>query len=219
MRDLVDSLFGKMYVQIGIDFENIASLGEHFTGETAGGMSFAEEGITFEMLASLKNKDTKGDFTEKVYIPWLMAYSQDLSRMMEKELQTKIDPLFARTPDSTVKGHKVAGAKFQFPIFPVPGDMEGSVQMSQMMNYSFRMTTVGDLALMAPDDQRLGELIDLATTMKPKPARGPLMQGTVDMSQYLNYLSSIHSGSPRPKPNPLFRKRPWLRRTSRPAAG
>ncbi len=200
MLDLVDSLFGQIYEQIGIDFENIASLGEHFTGETAGGMAFANEGITFEMLAGLKNKDTTGDFTEKVYFPWLMAYSRDLSRMMEKELQTKIDPLFARTPDTTVKGHKVAGAKFQFPVFPVPGNLDGGAQMGQMMNYSFRMTTVGDLALMAPDDQRLGELIDLAGTMKAKPARGPLMQGTADMSQYLNFLVSMIPEAAMPAP-------------------
>lgn len=191
MLDLVDDLFGTIYEQMGIDFANLASLGEHFTGETAGGMSFAKDGITFEMLAGLKNKDTNGNFTETVYLPWLMDYSRDLSRMMEKELKTKIDPLFARTPDSTVKGHKVAGVKFQFPVFPMPGNLKGSAKMSQMMTYSFRMTTVGDLALMAPDDQRLGELIDLAATMKAKPSRGPLMQGTVDMSQYFNYIVSI----------------------------
>jgi len=191
MLGLFDSLFGKIYEQMGIDFENIASLGEHFTGETAGGMSFSDDGITFEMLAGLKNEDTKGDFTETVYMPWLMEYSRDLSRMMEKELQSKIDPLFVRTPDTRVKGHKVAGVKFQFPAFPVPGDLQNNIDMGRMMNYSFRMTTVGDLALMAPDDQRLGELIDLAAGMKAKPSSGPLLQGTVDMSQYFNYLKSI----------------------------
>ena len=201
MLDLVDDLFGTIYEQIGIDFENIASLGNHFTGETAGGMSFTADGITFEMLAGLKKPDKKGDFTEKVYMPWVMAYSKDLSRMMEKELQTKVEPIFARTPDSTVKGHKVAGVKFQFPAFPIPGDMETGAQMSQLMNYSFRMTTVDDLALMAPDDQRLGELIDLAAKMKAKPASGPLMQATVDMGRYLEFLVSImpETGMPMPE--------------------
>jgi Flp pilus assembly protein TadD len=191
MLALVDSLFGQIYEQIGIDFGNIASLGEHFTGEAAGGMSFAKDGVSFEMLAALKKEDAEGTFTEAVYLPWLMQYSRDLSRMMEKQLQAKVEPMFVRTPGSTVNGRKVAGVKFQFPVFPVPGDLDGSAKMSRMMNYSFRMTTVGDLVVMAPNDQRLGEMIDLAGKLQRKPFKGPLLQGTIDMSRYLNYLLSM----------------------------
>jgi tetratricopeptide (TPR) repeat protein len=99
--------------------------------------------------------------------------------------------LYVRTPDSTIKGRKVVGVKFQFPAFPMPGDRDAGAQMGPLMDYSFRMTTVGDLALMAPDDQRLGELIDMAARMKAKPATGPLMQGTVDLGQYLKYLITL----------------------------
>lgn len=204
MITLIQSIFGKMYDRMGINFSDLAAIGESFTGEMAGGMSLGQTGITFEMIGVLKDPNKTADFLEAVYLPWMMKYSQNITNMMEKQLGMKMEPIYVRTPDSKVGGHKVVGVKTQFPLFPPSMKLPETEKMSRLMKFESRMATVGNLFLTAPDDKRMGELIKIVEKLEERPAKGPLMAMDIDMAGYFSAIAGMipelsAGGAPLPK--------------------
>ena len=191
MVALINSIFGKLYESMGIDFSDLAAISGSFTGEMTGGMSFGQTGIIFEMIGVLKDPNKAADFLEAVYLPWLMKYSQNITNMMEKQLGMKMEQIYIRTSDSTVDGHKVIGVKMQFPLFPPSMKTPETKKMSSLMKFESRMTTVGNLFLTAPNDKRMGELIKISKKLEERPAKGPLMSMDVDMAEYFNAIAEM----------------------------
>jgi hypothetical protein len=201
VMDLINDCFGEFYKKMGIDFSDIAAICESFTGEMAGGMSFGKERIAMEIISVLKDTEAASapDFLEKVYVPWMTKYSQDIARMLEEQTGTKMESFFARTPDSTVAGYKVIGMKTRFPY--LSGQQPPSAEKAwSFMEYEMRMTTVGNLLLLADNDAAIARLIHVAKTVKEGPATGPLMTMDVDMGGYLGYIAQMIPGGPRPLP-------------------
>jgi NACalpha-BTF3-like transcription factor len=176
---------------MGINFSDLAAICESFTGEMTGGMSFGQTGIIFEMIGVLKDPNKAADFLEAVYLPWLMKYSQNITNMMEKQLGMKMEQIYIRTSGSTVDGHKVIGVKTQFPLFPPSMKTPETKKMSSLMKFESRMTTVGNLFLIAPNDKRMGELIKISKKLEERPAKGPLMSMDVDMAKYFNAIAEM----------------------------
>jgi hypothetical protein len=199
---LVDASFGKFYRRMGIDFSEIAAMGESFTGETVGGMSFDEDGITMEVMSVLKDTESTpaSDFLEEVYMPWMERYSEEMARMVEEQTGTKLGPFYTRTPDSAVAGYKVMGMKTQFP-YPQGHPMAAPGNAIPFTEYDVRMTTVGDCLLMAHSDEAMARLIDIAKTVEAGPLQGPLMTMHMDLGGYLRSLSQVMPGSIPPLPD------------------
>ncbi len=202
MLNLLDRCFGKFYESMGINFAGMAAICEGFTGEMAGGASFSKTSMDFEAIAVLKDPPNAPNFLEKVYIPWMMKFGQDMATMMAKDLGGKAENLYMRTPDSTVDGYKVIGVKTQLPFNAMPNGMH-TPGMDLMINSETRITAVGKLLLMASNDKRLSELIKIAKGLKAVPAKGPFMTMDIDMTGYLDFLMEIMPmapGSKRPLP-------------------
>jgi len=198
MLALIGNTFGKLYQSMGIDFAKVVELCTHFTGEMAGGMSIGEKQITLEMIHVLKGEKQRDDFIEKIYLPWLTDFGKVMQDAMEKQLNTPVEPVFSRMPDSTVAGRPVYGIQFQVPIppgaqtTPTPDPLLFKV----LSNYTFRMTMVDDLLLSASTDEQLGRLIQIAGKLRPSPAKGPLMTVDYDVVAYVESLRKIVPGFP-----------------------
>ncbi len=190
MMGLMEDCFGSLYTGMGIDFSAMAPIFKSFTGEGAGGVSLAKDGMGMECIYVLKDNENTPDFLEKVYVPWMMKYSEDMAVMLEKNLGAAIESPFVRTEDSTVSGHKVLGIKTQFPVFYGP-QFPSTHDGSSLMAYDCRMTTVGNLLLVAGSDARMAELIEIAAGVKERPAEGPLMSGDMDVGGYLAFLADM----------------------------
>ena len=199
--EFINDCFGDLYQKMGIDFSEIAAMCESFTGEMAGGMSFGEEGIAMEVISVLKDTPATAapDFLETVYVPWMAKYTQDMAAMLEQQTGTKMESFFARTPESTVAGHKVMGMKTQLP-FPQGPQTPGADETLAWTAYEMRMTTVGNLLLAADTDEAIARLIDVAKTVKEEPAEGPLMTMEMDMGGYLDFLAKMMPQSAPPLP-------------------
>lgn len=195
--DLMFDVFGKTYEKMGIGVDSLKSLSRGFTGEMCGGATFTQNGIQFEMMAVLSDKRGAPRFIESKYIPWIQKYSRDMARTMESQLGQSIGELYVRTADSMVAGHKVYGMQTRMPNFPMMGNQPNAEAMRKMMNkltYQSRMTTVGDLMLVAHDDRKLGQLIAKVKNLKTKrSAAGPVMEIEMDMDRFFEAFSEIMS--------------------------
>ncbi len=186
--ELLQQSFGIFYEKLGISFSEFVSIGNRFTGETAGGISLEKDSTRFEMIAVLKETDKRGDFLETVYMPWLMKYGEDTTKLMQKQLGMKMKNLFERSKDTTVSNRKVIGVRFQQLYFPTLG---GPVKMPKGDTphlFETRMTTVENFLLFAPDDKGLKRLIKVVGSFKENPAKGPVMTVDVDMTGYLEAI-------------------------------
>jgi hypothetical protein len=202
MFNLLNRYFGKFYESMGIDFSDIAAICKHFTGEMTGGISFSKNGINFEALAVLKDANTPG-FLEKVYVPRIIKYSQDLAMIVKKVSGEKVENICVRTPDSTVAGYNVIGIKTRFPLMGITTGMPYIPNRDLIINSEMRMTTVGNLLLTASNDKQLSKLIKIAKRLKQAPAKGPLMTIDVDITEYISFLMntvSMFPGSNQPLP-------------------
>lgn len=201
LMEFINDCFGDLYQKMGIDFSEIAAMCEGFTGEMAGGLSFGKEGIAMEVISVLKDTEATAapDFLETVYVPWMAKYSQDLAAMLEQQTGTKMESFYATTPESTVAGYKVIGMKTQLP-FPQGPQMQGADETLAWTAYEMRMTTVGNLLLVADTDEGIARLIDVAKTVKEEPAEGPLMTMDMDMGGYLVFLAQMMPQNAPPLP-------------------
>jgi hypothetical protein len=192
MLKLMDQLFGKMYQQMGVDFKELTSIADHFTGETAGGMNYDITGSSFEAITVLKTTQNSPKFFETVFFPWLKNYNNTIQKMLETQWGNKIDPIYHRTLDSMVSEHNVVGVNIQFPLLPsTDGSVELSTQNMNTISYEMRMTVADNLLLIAPDDARIAELIRTAKNLKQESLNGPMAWFEMDMTSYFNMLKNI----------------------------
>jgi len=189
--ELLQESFGIFYEKLGISTSEIVNISKRFTGEAAGGISIEKDGTRFEMIAVLKETDKGDDFLEKVYLPWLMKYGEDMTKQMEKQLGIKTGNLFERSKDTTVSDRKVLGVRFQQLYFPTMGDPVKMPEGDKPNLSETRMTTVGNFLLFAPDDKGIQRLIKVVGSFKENPAKGPIMIVNVDMTGYLEAIKRL----------------------------
>ena len=193
--DMLDIVFGSFYKKRGINFADLIEMAYHFTGETAGGMTYGKsDRVLVESMAVLKNDVDAENFMENVYLPWVEDYGRDINRLIEKKTGKQINSMFIRTPDSTVEGHRVTGMQVKLPVSPMPFGESRQGDEEKVMVYDVRTTVVGNLMLMAPDDARLAEMIRTAGRLRKKTSHGPMMTMAVDMGKYLSSLARFIPG-------------------------
>ncbi len=183
--DMFNDIFGDYYARMGMDISPIVNTMGYYTGEFAGGASFGKAGMEFELLSVLKDGDHVKDFAGEVYIPSMLNYMASITEMVENRMGRKLKPFYVRTPDSMVGGFKVVGLKSQPPIERGPGD---PLPNPAAFDSEMRLTTVGNVLIMAHDDERIEALIQDVDTFKEKKARGPLMRGDMDFSSYMSSM-------------------------------
>lgn len=189
---MLNNTFGSFYQKIGLDFSEIASICEPFSGEIAGGVSSDKTGFDFEIISVLKDGAQTASFLENIYLPWIEKYSRDLAVLMEQQSGRKPTDVFVRTADTMVAGCKVVGVKSKIPVFPALPQTPGVPAPDYpIMVYDTRMTTTNNLLLMASDDRRLEKLIGLTRTFKETTLNGPMMTIDVNLGTYLSALGEM----------------------------
>jgi hypothetical protein len=192
MISLLDQVFGKMYQQMGINFRELTSIADHFTGETAGGMNYNVAGSSFESINVLKTTQNSPEFFETIFIPWLKSYSDSIRKILETQWGDKTSPIYHRTRNSMISGYNVVGVNIRLPLLPpTNGPVAGSTQKPDMISYEMRMTVVDNLLLIAPHDARLAELIQTGKSLKQEPLNGPMVWFEMDLDDYFNALKSM----------------------------
>ena len=193
MIDIINNCFGNFYKKIGIDFSSIASVCANFTGEMAGGINFENGRMVFESINILKKGKNYADFIEKTYLPWMEKYSADINKMLSKQAPAEKQQNFTRTQESTVKGKKVYGIKMSVPFSPVPGPatMNGIAKPKQVLEHEIRMTVLDNLFITAPNDKRIGELIQISGNFKGKKPATPLMTMNIDIAGYIKMIMGM----------------------------
>ena len=193
MIDIINNCFGNFYKKIGIDFSSIASVCANFTGEMAGGINFENGKMVFESINVLKKGKNYADFIEKTYLPWMEKYSADINKMLSKQLPAEKQQNFTRTQESTVKGKKVYGIKMSVPFPPVPGPsaMNGIAKTKQVLEHEIRMTVLDNLFITAPNDKKIGELIQISGNFKEKKSSVPSMTMDIDIASYIQMISEM----------------------------
>ena len=191
MLEFVNNCFGKVYEKMNVDIPGLIKLCDNFTGEYAGGVSLNKDKADCEFICVLKESGAKDDFLEKVYIPWFEKYFENIVKLMGKENHSDSAGLYSRTKNSVVSGQKVVGMKFGFPLLPTGNKMPDSKTKGSLIDYEFRITTVNNLMLVAPDDRRLTDLIVIAKSLKEKIVDTPLMNFDIDMAQYIEAISEF----------------------------
>ena len=189
MMRLFTRLFGRVYQRIGMDIGGIAKIAEHMTGETAGGISYTTDPVSFEMISVLKDARSAQKFLTSEYIPWMIAYGRQMTAILEKQTGEKVPSVVTQTPATKVDGHRVFGFRFKAPLTPPVNGGSRPGMSPAFIDYQVRITTAGRMLLIAPDDQRIAQLIRIAGTSKPEPAQPPLMRADFDTSQYLTLVS------------------------------
>jgi len=193
--DMLNTIFGSFYRKMGISFVELMTKAGNFTGETAGGMTYGKGNrVLVESMAVLKNDVDAETFLETVYMPWAEAYGRSVTRLMENETGRPIDSMLIRMSDSTVGGHRVTGIKMKLPVSPMSfGDSRQGGEDS-VMTYAVRTAVVGNLMLMAPDDERLAEMIRIAGNLRKKTSHGPMITMELDVGKYLSSLARFIPG-------------------------
>ena len=184
---LMNDLFGGVYRSMGINFDELAEMAGYFTGEMAGGTAFNDQGGTYEGLAVLKPSEGLSDFAEKILLPRLEAYCRDLSKTLQTSTGVQISEPFVRTADTTIAGKKIIGFKTRMALGAA---MAGPISDGgpRSIEQELRLTTVDNLLIMAPNDQRMGELIELVQSLSEKPDDSPWLSMEVQLEAYLKFL-------------------------------
>jgi len=187
MIRFLNAVFGEFYKKIGLDLAAMETMAAHFTGETAGGLSFTDAGLEVEMIAVLNDTQTSGpDFLTSVYLPWIMDYGQKMADLFNQQHPDKpIQNIFSKMPGTTIDGHPVFGITGEIPsaLFQTPG--------TESIKFSFRTIAIDHLLLTAADDDRLKQLISIAKTLEEKPLDGPLMRMDMDLNAYVDAVRKM----------------------------
>ncbi len=191
MMALIEKTFGPIYQEMGIDFSEIATLMDNYTGEMAGGLSFSEDSFRFEGIDVLKDPKRANTFIEKTYLPWIEKFSQSMAVKLGELSGKKIDNLFKRTKPSKVAGYKVYGGKFILPDLPQPNADVANPVPEFLTDFEWRFTTVGTYFVYASTDTQLAKMIKKVKTLKPKTVKGPLITMDVDLASYLQFIASV----------------------------
>ncbi len=199
MFDFFNKMFGEFYKNVGVDLSKIETIATNFTGEAAGGMSFGHadgrQKIEFEMIVVRKALEQSGEtFLETTYMPWLMDYGRNLTDYFNTSGSTlPMSNLFSKTPETAIDGQRVFGIKGKIPV------ASSGIKGMDGFELEMRISAVDPFVLTASSDERLGQLIQTAKTLKRQPADGPLMQAEVDLGRL---LQAIGQQSPKFSMNP-----------------
>ena len=189
--NLLQNCFGSFYEKIGLNLLSLTAIYANFTGEMAGGINFDNGKIVCETISVLKKGPDYTDFIEADYFPWLEKYSKDVNQIFGMQTPANQKQFFIRTPESVVKGQKVYGIKMSAPFLPAPEGIKGVTQKRRMLEYNMRMTVLDNLFIIAPHDQRIGELITISRAFKEKKSVTPLITMDVDLAGYLKMMMEI----------------------------
>ena len=195
MIQLLNACFGTVDAKAGADFDNILKISSYFTGETAGGIIYNRNQMLFEMISVFKDRPQAKNFTETIFLPWLSEYSRNMSQILETKRGGRARPVYTRTLDSTVNGHKVAGFKGQWSVPEyIGGPNTGQTENTGVswMKYRMRITTHDNFLIIAPNDNRLKHLIRLVNTFKKQPAdKTRLVNMTIDLNGCLEQMNRL----------------------------
>lgn len=185
VTDLTGSAFAGLYRQLGIDFNEMAEISAIFTGEMAGGISIAPDGLVMETITVLKPGTDGERFIRDTYLPLMERYSRTLSELASQQTDQSI-PMYERTADSTVAGTKVMGIKTNTIVPTTAGGAELNKIAMEM-----RIAAIDDLMLIASDDAGIEKLISGTRNLVSTPAGGPLGRVEFDMGSYLKGIQPL----------------------------
>jgi hypothetical protein len=151
----------------------------------------------------LKEPQKSPEFFDSVYIPWLKAYCENMQKVLEANVGTKLEPIFRRTKDTEVSGYKSVGVDLQIPGAVLRFDAPKNANADpEPIAYQLRMTIVDNLFLTAPPDEHLAELIEKAKKLRQGPLKGPLGEFEIEIATYFNALKDsvpeLKSSGPMP---------------------
>ncbi|MFO7962545.1 MAG: tetratricopeptide repeat protein [Desulfobacterales bacterium] len=189
MIGLLEKVFGTFYAEMGIDLAALTGIMEHFTGESAGGMSLSGNRVQLEMVGVLI-PETNAHFIKEIYLPWLEAYIQSITKALETQGGTNTVVRFETTPESNVAGRTVYGVRMAVPL-PAGGFQNVSeASPGPEVVYNMRLAQEGECFIIAPDDDRMAELLLAVPEFKETVDTGPLFTMKMDWVGYLNAVRS-----------------------------
>lgn len=188
MMAFLDHVFGNFYDRLGIDLKGLVVICRQMTGEMAGSVSYRTDPPAFEGITVLKDEKGARRFITSEYLPWVLNYGRSMAAMIEKQTHQKTKPLMEETSTSEVAGHRVYGIRGLVPVTPLPSQAAAAAP-APMISYEMRMTTVGRMLIMAPDDRRLAALIKIAQSARPVPSKGPLWHMSMNTGEYLGLIA------------------------------
>ncbi len=189
MMDLLESIYGPIYSQLGIDIADMKEVTKAFTGEMAGGMSISSDGFVMEMIGTLQPGTDGADYVQNTYMPWFDRYNEQISNSLAKETGNTGLPLYERTADSTVAGLKVMGVKTNFGAVIPPDQREKNPLANQA--FEIRMAGADNLIFIASDDAKMETLITKARGMAAAPFQGPTMSFDIDLGAFFKDIQSL----------------------------
>lgn len=189
MMELANLVYGRLYGQLGINFDQMSELTKAFTGEIAGGMKMDATGIAMEAIYVLQPGINGEDFLYNTYLPWFERYGQQLSGLLAKQPGGLQSSLYERTPDSLVDGLKVIGMKQNLnAILATTGQ---NPAIFDKLAFEMRLASAGDLMFIASDDVKMANLIRTAHSLIKTPAQGPTTQVDIKLGALLKGIQSI----------------------------
>ncbi len=191
VMQLVGSGFGQIYTQMGIDFDELAEMTKSFTGEMAGGMTAAANGMTYEMIYVLQPEIDGQDFILNTYLPWFERYNRQMAAFVAQQTNKSQAPLYERTADSIVDGVKVVGVKTNYNAMLPPGDQRMATLTGAQQIFETRLAALGDLLLITSDDVAMVDLITRARGLETAPAQGPMAQFDFDLGAFMAGLQAM----------------------------
>ncbi|MDJ0884502.1 MAG: tetratricopeptide repeat protein [Desulfobacterales bacterium] len=192
MMQLLESGFGQIYRQMGIDFDDLATMTKSFTGEMVGGMTAAPSGMTYEMIYVLAPGTDGEDFIINTYLPWFERYNRQMAAFVAQQAnQPQAPTLYERTADSIVAGVKVVGVKTNYNAMLPPGDQNFAALASGGQIFETRLAAVDDFLLMTSNDAAMGDLIARTRGFETAPAQGPMAEFEVDLGALIEAMQAM----------------------------
>jgi hypothetical protein len=185
---MLGASLGQIYRKMGFDFDELGEIAKGITGEMAGGMALDQNGMTFEMIYALHDTVDGNAYLEEVYLPWFEKYNRRMAALVEAQSGQPLQPLYERTPDTTVAGRKVIGVRTRFPAMMPAGQPSAA---AALQDYQTRMTTVDGLILAASNDAAIEKMIQQIGQFQKGPAQGPLAEFSMDLGAYLRGLQHL----------------------------
>ncbi len=187
--ELQGSVYGQVYRQMGIDFDEMVEITKSFTGEMAGGMKVSSDGIAWKMISVLKPGIVGEDFVQNTFLPWFERYNLQVSDLVKKQTGKSQAPLYERTTDSVVAGLKVMGVKMNLDAMIPPDEKETNPFNNQL--FEMRMAAAGDLMFIASDDAKMEDLINRTHSLVQSPAQGPFAWFDMDLGSFIQDIRSM----------------------------
>lgn len=189
LTDLMKSVYGPIFSQLGINVDDMVGLISVFTGEMAGGISIDKDGLVIEEIAVLKPGINGEEFLQNTYMPWFERYNKQVSEMAAKQSKKPGVLLYERTADSMVDGIKVVGVNTNLDAVLPPDAQKNNPFAGKVLE--MRMAAAGNLLFMASSDRRIGDLITMSHSLVAVPAQGPTFSFDLDLGAFFKEIKSM----------------------------